>query len=155
MFIFRRPGSRHRSRGQSLVELTLVLPLLMFLLLMGLDFGRVFLGWVNLNNAVRIAANYAALNPNAWNVPTDTVVLNEYQRLLSADAGVTNCALPNPAPPPTFPNGTALGQPAVVSIRCTFQILTPVIGAVVGNGVAVSATAAFPIRFGAILGMPL
>ena len=58
--LFRR-GPR---RGQSIVEFALVLPVLLFLLLMGLDFGRVFLGWVNLNNAARVGANYAALYPD-------------------------------------------------------------------------------------------
>jgi hypothetical protein len=150
----RRPRGP-RSRGQSLVELALVLPVLLLLLLMGLDFGRVFLGWVNLNNAARVAANYASQHPNAWTVPTDAVVLAEYQRLIAADAAATNCTLPNPVPAPTFPSGTGLGQPAVVSIRCTFSVITPVISGILGNGVAVSAQAAFPIRFGAILGMPL
>ncbi len=61
----RRRRRRHR-RGQSLVEFALVLPVLMLLLLIGIDFGRVFLGWVTLNNVVRDGANFAALHPTAW-----------------------------------------------------------------------------------------
>ena len=51
-------------RGQALVEFALVLPLLALLLVMALDFGRVFFGWVALQNAARIGANYAGHTPN-------------------------------------------------------------------------------------------
>ena len=53
-------GSRPRRRGQAMVEFALVLPLLVLLLVMAIDFGRVFFGWVALQNATRIAADYAA-----------------------------------------------------------------------------------------------
>ena len=155
--IFKR-GPR---RGQSIVEFALVLPVLLFLLLMGLDFGRVFLGWVNLNNAARVGANYAALYPTAWNTPQDTTAINEYQRLLRIDFAGSDCDIPGGTPPtfpaPTFP-GTPpneIGQPAVVRITCTFRPITPLIGAIVGNGLSVSASAAFPIRVGALNGMPV
>jgi len=58
-------GSASRSRrGQSLVEFALVLPLLLVLLLMAVDFGRVYFGWVTLTNASRVGANYAAAPPD-------------------------------------------------------------------------------------------
>ena len=56
---------RRRTRGQSLVEFALVLPILLFLTLVALDFGRIFLGYINIQNMARIAANFAANNPNA------------------------------------------------------------------------------------------
>ena len=51
----RRVRDRHRDRslGQSIVELALILPVILLILMVGLDFGRVFLGWVNLNNTAR------------------------------------------------------------------------------------------------------
>ena len=55
---------KDRSRGQSLVEFALVLPMILLLMLIAIDFGRVFLGWVGLNNAARVAANYAAMHPS-------------------------------------------------------------------------------------------
>ena len=140
---------RHRSCGQSLVEFALVLPLMLLLLLIGIDFGRVFLGWVNLNNAVRVAANYAAMNPNvAWGTGS------KYQHLVTTDAAGINCALPALVPAPTFPNGTALGEPAQVSITCDFSLITPIISNVIGNPLHVTSSAAFPIRFGVIANIP-
>ena len=55
--------ARAQPRGQALVEFALILPLLVLLLLLAIDFGRVFFGWVALNNAARIAANEAAVQP--------------------------------------------------------------------------------------------
>ena len=54
------PARAPRTRGQSLVEFALVIPILLFLTLIALDFGRVYLGYINLQNMARIAANFAA-----------------------------------------------------------------------------------------------
>ena len=143
-----------RSLGQSLVEFAVVLPVMLLLLLVGLDFGRVFLGWVNLNNSVRVAANFAAMNPNAW-ANGNATVTDQYQALVTQDAATTNCALPTPVPTPAFPNGTDIGDPAQVTITCNFSIITPIIGNIVGHALPVSASAAFPIRAGAIAGIPV
>ena len=67
--IERRPMvARRRSRttGQSVVEFALLFPVFLLILVVAIDFGRVYLGWVNLQNMARIAANYAANNADAW-----------------------------------------------------------------------------------------
>jgi hypothetical protein len=127
----------------------------LFVVLFGLDFGRVFLGYVTLNNAVRLAANFAADNPTAWTSPGDAAARAEYARQVQAEASQMGCVLPSPLPTPTFPGGSGLGSPAQVSITCGFAILTPVIGTIVGNPLHVGATAAFPIRAGVIAGVPV
>ena len=149
---------RRTRSGQSLVELALVMPLMMLLLLFGLDFGRVFLGYVNLSNTTKIAANFAAQNPTAWNAAPDAddlLIQAEYQRLVTTDATGTNCTLPSPIPTPAFPGGTGIGSPATVGITCVFSLITPVIGDIVGDSLDVSASAAFPIRSGVISGIPV
>jgi len=150
-----RPPQRG-SRGQSLAEFALILPVFFAIVLVGLDFGRVFLGWVNLNNAARVAANYAAQNPNAWNVGNPNVAAQaEYQRLVRNDADRINCTLPSAIPTPSFPSGRGIGSPANVTIPCSFQLLTPVISSIIGNPLPVTAKAAFPIRAGTIAGIPV
>jgi len=146
---------RTRGRGQSLVEFALILPLLLVLLAFGLDLGRVFLGWVNLNNSVKVAATYAAQNPNAWVSGTPNARTIEYQRLVTADADVINCDMPSPIPSPTFPSGREIGDPAKVSVTCRFHLITPILSFVLGNGLDVSASSAFPIRSGVINGIPV
>ena len=48
-----------------------MIPILLFLTLIALDFGRVYLGYINLQNMARIAANFAANNPTAWDATPD------------------------------------------------------------------------------------
>jgi hypothetical protein len=147
--------ARRRTRGQSLVEFALILPLLLILLAFGLDLGRVFLGWVNLNNSARVAATYAASNPNAWISGIPNAMTVEYQRLVTADADVINCDMPSPIPDPTFPSGHLIGDPARVAFTCRFHLITPILSFVLGNGLDVSASSAFPIRSGVINGIPV
>src|SRR5262245_34621664 len=107
---------RHDRRGrlgQSLVEFALIVPLLLFLTVVALDFGRVYLGWINLQSMTRIAANLAANNPTAWS-DGNAEVLATYQNQVRNDASATNCALPTAggvpvAPSPVFSDATGNG----------------------------------------------
>jgi hypothetical protein len=152
----KRPrGFRLDPRGQGLVEFAISLPVVLLMILFGVDFGRVFLGWVTLSNTVREAANFAAINPTAWGSPGSPAARLEYARLINAEAAEINCTLPATLPDPEFPNGTGIGSPAVVAITCEFGLITPIIGNIVGNPLAVSSSAAFPIRSGPIAGTPV
>jgi PKD repeat protein len=146
---------RERTRGQSLVEFALVVPILLFLTIIALDFGRVYLGWINLQSMTRIAANLAANNPTAWNSPSDAKAANvkaTYQAQIANDAAATNCQLPivsvaRTAPAPVF-TGTDIGDTVTVSMSCTFGVITPGIAAVVGGSVTVSSSSTFPVKSG-------
>ncbi len=153
-----RSGSQ-RSRGQSLVEFSLVLPVMLLLVLFGLDFGRVFLGWVQLNNVVRDAANFAAENPTAWNtVNPNTAVQAQYLSLVQNEAAGINCTLPSPIPSPAFSGGSnapqPIGTPVFVRIPCSFTLITPVIGSMFGGSLPVAASASYPTRSGMIPNIP-
>ena len=52
-----------RSRGQSLIEFALVLPLLLVLILGAMDLGRMFYTKIVLTNTAREGANYLAYFP--------------------------------------------------------------------------------------------
>ncbi len=158
-----RVRRRRRSRGQGLVEFALILPVILLVTMVALDFGRVYLGYVNLQNMARIAANFAANHPTAWTGGGDPAVQTEYENMIKNDAGASNCTLPKVAgvetpPDPAFTdnggNGTAtdVGDSAGVEITCTFRIITPVISGIIGdNGdLDVSASAEFPVKTGLI-----
>jgi PKD repeat protein len=153
------PNRRRRSRGQSLVELVLILPVLLLMVMAALDMGRLFMGWVVLNNAARVGANYAALNPTAWGSPGNSTQQATYATLLTdarddaaiALAGCDAAVVPAPA----FPTGTDVGDYAEVVLDCDFTPLTPIIGDVfasTGNKLGVTARSVFPIRNGIIAG---
>jgi PKD repeat protein len=154
-----RTHLKDRSRGQSLVEFALVLPIILLLTLAALDFGRIYLGYINIQNMARIAANYAADNPDAWDAlaqTTDAEKLVSYQNQILGDASATNCDLPvvsgkKTAPAPTFSDANAdgtyeIGDTAHVSLTCTFHVITPVIANIVGGSIQVSASSVFPIK---------
>jgi PKD repeat protein len=149
---------RQRPRGQSVVEFALVLPVLLFLMLVALDFGRIYLGYVNLQNLTRIAANFAANDPDAWQATPNLATQARYRDIVLNDAKASNCDLPgNPdtvaAPTFTDTNGDGdtrdLGDLAKVGLTCTFSIWTPGISAIFNAGtIAVSAESIFPIKSG-------
>ena len=132
----------------------MTVPLTLLMVLFGLDFGRVFLGWVALNNAAREAANYAAMNPDAWTLPYNLAVQAEYSRLVTTEASHINCVMTTPVPDPLFGSGTSIGAPAEVRLTCGFHLITPFVGMLIGNPIPVCASSAFPVRSGLIEGVP-
>jgi hypothetical protein len=82
--------SRTSERGQSLTELALFLPVLLLLMLIALDFGRVYLGWINLQQMARVAANYVAdnaLSVSDWDDGSDPRVIRYRQMVLNHEVG--------------------------------------------------------------------
>jgi hypothetical protein len=151
----RRAISCH-GRGQSVVEFALVMPVLLLIVLIGLDFGRAFMALVELNNTVRVAANFAAQNPSAWDaLDPDAAQQATYQELIAEEWSGIDCDRPSPVPAPNFPGCSDIGQPAKVTITCRFHPITPMIGNILGGSVAVTGSAAFPIRSGVIGDIPM
>ena len=142
---------RSRTRGQSLVEFALILPILLLLALIAVDFGRVYLGWINLQNMARIAANYASIHADAdWN---DATFLATYRNQIANDASATNCPLaPGQPAKPTFTDvdgvdgSTGIGDRVTVNLTCRFKVVTPIISFVIGSTVNVSASSVFPVK---------
>jgi len=148
---------RRKSRGQSLVEFVLILPVVLVILLGALDFGRAFMGWIVLNNAARVGANYASLNATAWDSPGNASRQATYASLVEdarTEAGVVLSGCETAAvPSPGFPNGFEIGDFAVVDLTCDFDPITPLIGEILtagGGSLPVSARAVFPIRTGKV-----
>jgi hypothetical protein len=152
--------------GQSLVEFALVLPLLLLLVLITVDFGRALHGWVIVQNSARIAANFAGVNPDGWRGAGDAAVQAEYEEQIERDLGSANCQAPGTPPTPVFTDGPDsqvtggytdsnydLGDTVVVGLSCTFRPITPVIGAIVGANVQLSARSEFRIRSGDVVGL--
>jgi Flp pilus assembly protein TadG len=117
------------QRGQAVVEMALVLPLLLVLALGIVDFGRVYASYVALAGAAGEAARYCARHPG------DTT--GTRARLTGALGGrgspnvlETSCA------------AAAAGEAVTVDVVMTFNPVTPYITQIVGGPlrVALSAT---------------
>jgi TadE-like protein/PKD domain len=142
-----RRHERHQ-RGQGLVELALLLPVLLLLLVMAIDFGRVFFGWVALHNAARIGANYAAANAHAWDgmKPPYQLERDRFQELVLNDLQSLNCQLPagDPVDEPVFA-GFADGDLVQVQINCAFGLVTPLAESVFGGPIQMTVMTDFAI----------
>jgi cell division septation protein DedD len=150
-------SQRTKSRGQSLAELALFLPLIIVVLLIAVDVGRVYLGWVTLTNVARIGANFAAQNPSAWEGTGDPTVQLRYRTLMAKDSSSIDCTLPSTMPAPTFVDSSYnVGSRVGVTLNCSFALITPLLSNLVGDGaghISVGSTAIFTIRTGSINGV--
>ncbi len=163
MIAIPRRHARRYARGQSLVELALALPVLLLIVLVAIDFGRAFSGYVTLTNASRIGANYAASHATAWDTPGNPADRDTYEELILRDTDVANCDLVGGTPPaPTFTDGadtgtssTDVSDRADVGLSCIFQPITPIVSAIVGSSLVMSANSDFAIRAGTVAGVPI
>ncbi len=123
-------------RGQSLVELALVLPMLIVLLLGIADFGRVFAAGITIEAAARDAAEAAALERLRGDPPSTPGDAAFYERLHGI-AARTACAEARPLPNTTYvaddPSTTTVDEEAcpgmpVVAV-CVQDGLDPSCGA--------------------------
>lgn len=145
-----------------MVEFALILPVLVILLVLAIDFGRVFFQWVGVSNASRIAANYAARNPDAWDVTPDPAAQAEYRTLVARDLNPLNCQAMNNTevdasdiPNPTF-TGFEIGDQTTARLQCRFRVLTPVAALFVGGPTfTVTAESTFTVNGGRIEGIPV
>jgi Flp pilus assembly protein TadG len=151
--------------------MAIILPVLILLLLLAVDFGRVFFGWVALNNATRIGANEAARNPTPWEDGAAQTADDPYYKRMIQDMQSMNCSvdadddgdvdeddLPGPvftdrAEDPTNPY--EVGDEVSVTLNCDFGFLTPLVGAIVGDPMTISATSTFLVFGGEINGIPI
>lgn len=133
-----------------MVEFALVLPIFMLLLLMAVDFGRLFYTYIQVSNAAREAAAFGAT------APTDTAGMqaravqeenSQGQGELPLDPLATACA--NAAGTPitcaSAPGGTGAGNTLTVTAHQRFSFITPLIdgffGGGLGGGLRMSASA--------------
>jgi len=140
------PPNRH-SRGQSLAEFALVAPVMVFLVLIAIDFGRVFFSYIQLNDAAREAAAFAAQSPsdstgivNAGNREKNTQGQGGENTVTFTTAcmntsGVTISCID------AATAGGATGSTVRVTAKERFGLLSPFISGFFGNNFQVGASA--------------
>jgi len=132
-----RTDRARKSRGQSLVELALVLPILFVFLAAALDLGRVFYAHISLRNAAREGAMQAAKTPTSYledtacdpatNLVVCRVVLEAKGgsvNVLPTDIDMT-CSLTGCPDQP--------GSTVTVVVRGRFDLVTPLLTTIFGG----------------------
>ena len=104
------------GRGQSAVELALILPLLLLLLLGAIDLSRAFGVWMALSNAAREGARYGCQDPYDPDHRIEVYVRREVEAegLAPADVDVDV----------DRPSGYAGGNPIIVQTSYPMELLT-------------------------------
>jgi len=141
------PSARRRSRGQSMVEFALVLPLMLFLMAIAVDFGRLFYAYVAVQNAAKEGALYGSRNPlcvdNSNVECPDPInvqwhIDNEASNLQFQDTDIA-CRAPGGALRAPI-NDCVNGDTYEVSVQYDFRLITPLLSSVLGNGMTLGAT---------------
>lgn len=106
-----RARTSDSARGQSLVEFTLILPLMLILLLLVGDFGRMFAAGITIESAARTASEVAAAEYLRAGTPIDYSELHRHAWSSVCDEAST---LPNAEP---GGGGECEGLPTVVCVH--------------------------------------
>jgi Flp pilus assembly protein TadG len=112
----RKWGRRARDarKGQSLLELAIVLPVLLLILLGILDLGRAWLSLVALSDAAGEGAAYAAIYPSRTE-QIQARAAGSTTALVTLEPSMVSVTAPNLSP----------GESITVTIRYPYQLLTP------------------------------
>ncbi len=148
------PVQRRTSRGQALVELALILPVLLVLFASALDLGRLFYSQITVTNAAREGAIEAARSASSFqanqpcNATTNRVVCaavteasGGFVTVAPADVSLT-CST-NPCPPAT----PVMGNTVSVRVQGHFSLLTPLLSVFFGGqSITFASTATAQLR---------
>ena len=119
---------KRSSRGQSLVEFALILPLFMLIVLGIFDLGRVIYAYSALHNAAREGARYGAVHP------CDDVGIETMAQNMAAGLGegiTVNSSIVDVG-----------GTPSRIQVQVVFQFrtVTPLIGSFLGGDGSITLT---------------
>ena len=122
---------RRDDRGTALIEMAFTLPLLLFISLGIIEFGRAFQTWQVLTNAAREGARVAVLPGISDSMVTARV--NEYIQAGVLDASVTPTISIQRNATISYGTGTATGSRVTVSYPYHFMVMNGIARLVVTN----------------------
>ena len=134
---------KRSERGSNLVEFALVAPVLIVILFGIADVGRAFYDYISMTNAVREGARYAARDP----LETAAVIQTKMQDEIDSFDASLSCTLPPEVTTETDVDASGKGRAKRVTLTCTFNTITPLVGPI-----TMSATAAMKVE-GPYIGM--
>ena len=129
-----RRCSSHLSKGQALAEFAILVPILLLLTAITIDFGRVYYFDLSIRDASFAAARYAGMNPF-----DDAGIKNA--AVNAAPNNVLNTAAVSISTPTnTTCNGTSRisGCPMTVTVSYAFKPITPLVSSFVGSSITLT-----------------
>lgn len=116
-----RRSVTHNRKGQSMVETALVLPIILLIVIGTIEFGRILSAWMVITHASREGARMASLGASGLEVEQRVDAVSDSLDLTNLTVTIS-------------PSGS-LGRGDMVTVNVTYSIdlMTPFIGAVVGD----------------------
>lgn len=121
---------RSRWRGQALVEVALILPMLLVIIIGLFDFGRAIYVYNTLSNAARTAARVAVVDQDPAAI--EAAARREAVAIAPLSVVLSGCS--------------TMDCLYTVTVSHPYQAATPLIGAIVGP-ITLDATASMPVEF--------
>lgn len=116
---------RSNQKGQAIVEMALVMPLLIMLLFGIVEFGRVLNTYIVVTNLSREGARIGAVGGS------DTAIV-DFIRNSAATSGFDTSQI-SVSPSPTSISKRARGSSVMVTVSYPVDIVAPVIGTIIGD----------------------
>lgn len=143
--------ARTRSRGQSLVELALILPVFLLFFAAVLDLGRIAAARIAITSAAREGAFQAAITPTDFDstkpCPADGESNVIYCRIkLESSGGVSVAPTDVTVSCDPADCATGLGNTVTVRVAGHFQLLTPLMGVFFGGSQNVTFTGSATVQ---------
>lgn len=129
--------STESRRGQSLVELALVLPVFILVLVGIFDLGRAVYAYNTISNASRESVRVAIVNQTQADVEAEALQQAVSLGITAADVAIT---YGHPSGTGSCSSPIGVGCLAGVSVQYTFTAATPVLGQLIGPFTMVSTT---------------
>ncbi|NTV90895.1 MAG: pilus assembly protein [Clostridiales bacterium] len=122
-------GNRKQSKGQTLVETALILPIIILLLMGIVDFGLLFNNYLVVGNAAREGARNAAVGDTDTQIMT---IINTATASLDPDK-VTVTITPTEA-------SRVSGDEISVTVTYEYAMITPIISSLLGSPIDLTST---------------
>ena len=130
-------GRLRGGKGQSLVELALLMPVLLWICAGAIDFGRVYYYDIVAINAARSGARMAADSSKDDNAVRAAVRADAGARIALSDSDI------NISPTPI----RTTGSDARVTVTYRFAPITPILSSVIGGNLTVSRSATMVVIY--------
>jgi Flp pilus assembly protein TadG len=114
-----------KHKGQALVEMALVLPILLLLLFGIIEFGRILNAYIMVSNASREAARYYSIRS------TDTNINNKVKDLVIEK--VPNIGINRDNITINVGNPGTAEEKVTVTVPCDLQLITPIIKDIISS----------------------
>lgn len=116
------------QKGQSLVEFSIILPLLLLIIMGIVEFGMMLNSYLTLNNAARDGARYGVIGNS--NAQIQSMITSSSPSLNSADLTITI----------TPADGSRIsGNTLTVNLTYNYKLTVPIISGLLGNSVQLKA----------------